>query len=227
VTVRRAILSDIHGNLPALTATLTDIDSHIPDQLICLGDIVGYGASPFECIELVREHCSHIIAGNHDFGVCGNESLDWFNPWAKQAALWTRERLSGGDLLWLSNLPLEHRDGSLHFVHGAPGNPAAWDYVRGNMDARRALQSTDAATVFVGHSHLPGIYSFEDGKTLINVGSVGQARDGDPRACWCLFDDDSRGMELIRVQYPVEEAQQAIRGASLPDYLAQRLAEGR
>lgn len=224
--MRRAVLSDIHGNLHALTATLESIDDYTPDQIICLGDTVGYGAFPSECIDLVRERCSVVLAGNHDWGISGRQSLERFNSYAHNAALWTRGKLNEKDLDWLRKLPLVYREADKFFVHASPIEPEYWDYIYGEFAAKHALESTDARMVFVGHSHRAAIYRAGD-RLLVNVGSVGQPRDSDPRARWGLVEDESMQPSLIAVEYDVQGAMQAIREAGLPEFLALRLESGR
>lgn len=223
--MRRAVLTDVHGNLHALKATLKSIDDAEVDRLICLGDTVGYGAHPAECIELIRERCAVVLAGNHDWGVAGMTSLLWFNADARDAARWTRKQLSQKQLDWLEELPLEVREGDIHFVHGSPESPEHWLYVRGALDAEHALKLSGARLLFVGHSHMAAIHRFVKGAVVI-AGSVGQPRDGDPRAGWCLFDDETGELEIVRVKYDVKGAQEAIRSTGLPDWLADRLALG-
>ncbi|MFH0883958.1 MAG: metallophosphoesterase family protein [bacterium] len=224
--MRRAVLSDVHGNLHALTATFNSIDQHSPDQIVCLGDIVGYGAHPSECIALVRQRCEIILAGNHDWGVCGRQSLQWFNPYAREAALWTREKLGSEEIQWLDGLPLTCRDGELFFVHASPLEPENWEYIDSQYSAERALEGVDARMVFIGHSHRAEIYRVHD-RVLVNVGSVGQPRDGNPRARWCLVDDETMQPKLIGVDYNIPGAMNAIRAAGLPEMLALRLEAGR
>jgi putative phosphoesterase len=224
--MRRAVLSDVHGNLHALTATLESIDQHALDQIVCLGDTVGYGAHPSECIAIVRQRCKIILAGNHDWGVCGRQSLQWFNPYAREAALWTREQLKVEEIQWLAELPLTFRDGEMLFVHASPLEPKSWEYIDSPYSAERALESVDARIVFIGHSHRAEIYRMND-RMLVNVGSVGQPRDGDPHARWCLVDDETMQPELIGVDYDIPGAMSAIRAAGLPELLAVRLEAGR
>jgi len=223
--VRRAVISDVHGNLHALKAVLDSVDRYSPDQIVSLGDTVGYGAHPSECIALVRQRCGIVLAGNHDWGVCGRQSLVWFNPYAREAALWTREKLDPTEIQWLDSLPLAHRDGELLFVHASPLEPENWEYIDSLMSAERALESVDARIVFIGHSHCAEIYRVNE-QMLVNVGSVGQPRDGDPRARWCLVDDKTMRPELIAVDYDIRGAMEAIHAAGLPEMLAERLEAG-
>lgn len=223
--MRYALLADIHSNLHALEKTLEYIDEIRPDRLVCLGDVVGYGAYPSECISLIRERCDIVVAGNHDWGVCGEIELTWFNPDAQTAARWTRNLLAPEELKWLWDLPLTHEENGLFFVHSYPNHPNQWSYVRTAEDAKQALDESGLKTVFVAHSHLPFVYN--DGKRLlVNVGSVGQPRDSDPRAGFCVYDSETRSAEIVRLPYPIPEAQEAIRKAGLPERLAKRLAMG-
>ena len=240
-----AIISDIHGNLEALDAVHRAATERGVDSWACLGDIVGYGADPQPCLQRIRATTEQILRGNHDAAVAGTQSLDGFNPVAREAALWTASQLTSTERELLATLPLElERDGVL-LVHSEPGNPEAWEYVYSAIEAREALAATDAHICFVGHTHCPlacvqaggAVSSMEmSGNTieladhlryLFNVGSVGQPRDGDPRACFVLWDSDAKTVEFQRVCYDVEAARRKILDADLPQFLADRLLSGR
>lgn len=225
--MRYALISDIHGNLHALQAVLEALKEKSAERVACLGDIVGYGAHPNECMDAVRDLTDAVVVGNHDQAATGQQDITWFNRYAQEAARWTRRTLRGEHLDYLRNLPWEHRERGLLFVHSSPVDPPAFDYLFGPGDAQRALRQADVGerVVFVGHSHTPFDYEGAEGR-LINVGSVGQPRDGDPRAAFTLFDTDTGERELVRVRYDIAAAQQAIHDAGLPGFLADRLARG-
>ena len=244
--MKYVIISDIHGNIDALESVLPEIEAEKPDRIICLGDIVGYGAAPSECLNKVRSIADVIISGNHDAGVVGKNSLDNFNPVAKEAIIWTKKQLSEVDLSFLKDLPLIHSENNLLFVHAVPSKPYSWSYIFTLGDAIEEFSFFLFLFCFVGHSHQPGIF-YENGdgrhgmnvnsqceiksdfRYIINVGSVGQPRDGDPRACFGILDiEGDEGMfEFKRVPYNIEQAQKRILDAGLPEFLAIRLALGR
>lgn len=240
--MRYAILSDIHGNLEALDAVLADAASRA-DAIVCLGDIVGYGADPVACIERVAERAQLVVAGNHEHGVAGLLDLDWFNDWAKAAAKWTRRRLDRDHLGWLATRPLVGETDDATLVHASPARPAEWDYLVSADDGYEAFAAFSTRVCFVGHSHRSGAWSLgssgrehEPGATevelqagrryLINVGSVGQPRDRDARAAYGVWDVDERRITIRRVAYDVATAQAKILAAGLPAVLAERLTIG-
>jgi diadenosine tetraphosphatase ApaH/serine/threonine PP2A family protein phosphatase len=241
--VRTAVFSDIHANLHALEAVLAEIDGESVDQLWCLGDLVGYGPRPNECVELVRRRATLSLCGNHDLAVLGSIDIAEFSGDAAQAAHWTREVLGEAQRSWLAGLaPTAERDGAQLF-HGSPRDPI-WDYVLSEDVAYSSLAATTAPLVLVGHSHVAlalgwdgatmtgGLAPFEttavlpDRRWLLNPGSVGQPRDGDPRAAWLLLDTDAGRASFRRVEYPIEQTQAEMAEADLPPALADRLAHG-
>ena len=243
--MRVAVISDIHGNLEALEAVLNACDQADVDEIYCLGDVVGYGADPVVCLALVRERAAFVCAGNHEWAASGRIDTTGFNATAAKAARWTRDQLSAEDESWLRDLELTQRRGDALFVHGSSHEPSEFHYVFGASDASHALSCTDARIVFVGHSHRAFIYPHEyphegkgveardgvdvcmtDGRYLINVGSVGQPRDRDPRASFCVWDIDHSTLHLARAPYDVSLAQQKIIRAGLPESLANRLGSG-
>jgi diadenosine tetraphosphatase ApaH/serine/threonine PP2A family protein phosphatase len=241
--MRVAVVSDIHGNLHALDAVLSAVDELAPDQLWCLGDIVGYGARPNECCRTIRERAFVCLCGNHDLGVLGTIDLTEFSDDAATAAHWTRARLDDEARAFLATLAPTGRAEGLELYHASPLDPI-WEYVLTEEAARAALEATKAPAVLVGHSHValaltradgaiaggvarPGDHvDFAEERFLLNPGSVGQPRDGDPRAAFLVVDTDARFAEFHRIPYDVERTQAEIREAGLPGILAQRLEHG-
>jgi len=240
--VRIAVISDIHGNLAALEAVLAAVAGRC-DQVWCLGDVVGYGARPNECVDVVRTRATVALCGNHDLAALGRLDTTDFSGDAGAAARWTGNELGAEERAWLESLsPLAARDGAQLF-HGSPRDPV-WDYVLSEEVALESLLATTAPIVLVGHSHVAlalgwdgeelagGLAPAETeveldrARWLLNPGSVGQPRDGDPRAAWLLIDDETRRASFMRVPYAVAETQAEIRERGLPPALAARLAHG-
>ncbi len=239
-----AVISDIHANLEALEAVLADAAREGAKRIICLGDVVGYGADPNRCVELVHEKAAVTVIGNHDAAILDEQGADNFNYVARAAIVWTREQLTPENLEILRGLPVEHVEGGARFVHSSPDSPLDWNYVLTESDARAAFDSFGEAICFIGHSHVPArvilnadgtievVHEMdfrvpEDGRSLVNVGSVGQPRDGNPHASYALFDAASRRVIAKRVEYDRVAAAAKIMDAGLPDVLARRLALGR
>ncbi len=239
-----AVLSDIHSNRHALEAVLDDVRRTGARELWCLGDLVGYGADPNDCVALVREHVTLCIAGNHDLAVTGELSLDDFSAGAALAAGWTQEVIATDHLDYLESLRPLLADGEVGLYHGSPRDPV-WEYVVGVLLAELCLDRLPGRLGLIGHSHialsfdrqegLPATGSARrDGETvdigtgswLLNPGSVGQPRDGDPRAAWLLLDLTLGTASWRRTTYDVAGAAAAIRAARLPDSLADRLQYG-
>lgn len=242
-----AVISDIHANLPALETVLAEIDEHGIDEVWCLGDAVGYGASPNECLDLLKERCSILLAGNHDLAALGAIDISTFSPSAAEAALWTREQLNPASLDLLRELrghastPLEE----VGLYHASPRDPV-WEYVIDSDLAEDVLDVQAERVCLIGHSHIALYFTRMDelsriaselapdgtvrnltaGKWLVNPGSVGQPRDGDPRASWIELDSETMSAHFHRVEYPVDTAAEAIRDAGLPPHLADRLYQG-
>jgi diadenosine tetraphosphatase ApaH/serine/threonine PP2A family protein phosphatase len=241
--MRIAVLSDIHANLQALEAVLADVDSEAPDELWCLGDLVGYGPRPNECVDLVRERASLSLCGNHDLAVLGVLDVSDFSGDAEAAASWTRDVLGDSEREWLRGLEPAARRAGVELFHGSPRDPV-WDYVLSEHSALASLVETTAQLVLVGHSHVAlslelrggeisgGLApagtesSFGDSRWLLNPGSVGQPRDSDARAAWLLIDDLAGRAAFRRVEYPIEQTQAEILAQGLPPALAARLAYG-
>jgi len=238
--MRLAVLSDIHGNREALAAVIAAGRTRGVDAWLCLGDIVGYGADPRACLDAVRELTDAVLLGNHDAAAVGLQDLENFNLYARRAAEWTAEQLDDAERHYLAALPLVLDEGDARFVHAEPVRPAEWGYIFDLADAQTALAATAQRYCFVGHSHIPFLCAEEGGdvaradagpvrsraRYLANVGSVGQPRDGDPRACFALWDRAAGTLELVRCPYAVAAAQDKIIAAGLPSFLAERLARG-
>ncbi len=241
--MRAAVVSDIHGNLHALEAVLADISDAGVDEVWCLGDVVGYGPRPNECCALVREHASLALCGNHDLAAVGRLDVAEFSGDAAAAARWTASVLEAGHRAWLAELEPTAERAGVELYHGSPRDPV-WEYVLSEDVALLCLLETEASLVLVGHSHVALAVSW-DGATLaggaaaagteldlaasrllVNPGSVGQPRDGDPRAAWLLLDTAPARATFRRVTYDIARTQAEIRELGLPDILAARLAHG-
>jgi len=243
--LRYAILSDIHGNLEAFQAVLEDTAAQGVQQIIFLGDIVGYGGNPRECIDLLQKKTRAIVAGNHDWGVAGKTNITYFNSIARTAVSWTASQLSSEHKEFLAQLPLKREDGSFTYTHATPINPKKWDYILSRKEALRNLEALKHELCFVGHSHIPIIFALtrfgkllcttkfsgitleKETRFLINVGSVGQPRDANPKAAYGILDAEKREFSLHRVKYDIANAQRKIMSAGLPPVLADRIGMGR
>lgn len=232
--MRLAIISDIHANLEALTKTLELVDKRKVDQIVCLGDIVGYGADPSECLKLVRDRCQIIIIGNHDLAAVDVQKAEDFNATARIAALWTNSVLSEDEKQYLKNLSYTATLDDLLLVHGSPYEPEEFHYILSTHDAIDAMAFFTQKLCFIGHSHVPGIFTERgrassvdaDSRHLVNVGSIGQPRDGNPRLSFGFFDTENWKYENVRAAYDVERAARKIIAAGLPPLLGERLMVG-
>jgi diadenosine tetraphosphatase ApaH/serine/threonine PP2A family protein phosphatase len=241
--VRYAIVSDVHGNLESLERALSLVEPD--DELICLGDSVGYGPNPNECVELLRRRARHAVLGNHDLAAIENFGVENFNDAARAAIGWTQGVLNDETRAWLNGLPYELRFPEFLLVHGAP--VSYFEYILDKDAAARAFARTDAPLVFIGHTHIAeywtrepdgsighrhmqhgGELQLEEGKRyIIDVGSVGQPRDLNPQASILFYDPEARRAKWVRYDYPIAQVQSKIRAAHLPEYLADRLDAGR
>jgi len=241
--MRCLILSDIHANLAAFEAVLADADRF--DKIWCLGDMVGYGPQPNECIERLREFPHTCVAGNHDWAALNNSSDSDFNPDAQWACQWTREKLLPENFEYLANLPVTLIEEGFTLVHGSPRQPI-WEYILYPSIATSNFAYFDTQVCFVGHTHTPVIFRYEhsnaaclpfplpqgsplplgEERMIINPGSVGQPRDGDPRASYIILDTDKATLEYHRIPYPIEVTQRRMMEEGLPIRLIARLEYG-
>jgi len=240
--MKTALLSDVHANLEALQAVLQIVDERGADRILCLGDVVGYGASPNECLDLIRELSDMVLLGNHDSAASGGGEAARFNPNAKAAALWTAKVLTPQNREFLRGLSLTRPIDPYLYVHASPAAPRDWEYIFDRFDAEPQFQFFTEHACFIGHTHQPAI--FERSSTgcvslpptqlrfdpvhryIVNVGSVGQPRDHDPRACLVILTEPEGKIEFVRVPYDIETAQEKIRAQHLPPVLAARLTTG-
>jgi diadenosine tetraphosphatase ApaH/serine/threonine PP2A family protein phosphatase len=250
--MRYAVLADVHGNLEALTAVLDHLHAQRVERYFCAGDIVGYGAEPAACLNRLQDLGTVMVGGNHDLACIGKLEVNWFNDAARAALLWTRDQLSFADLDALRRLPLTAVEEPFTLVHGTLRHPQRFDYL---IDAAQAIETLSICRTLmclIGHTHWPCVVEFhrearrisrmltkpdelkevpyepsaETMRYLVNPGSVGQPRDGDPRASCAVIDDGARRIAIHRVAYDVASAQRKIRAAGLPEFLADRLAAG-
>ncbi len=243
--MKHAFFGDIHSNFDALQAVLADTEVQHADKMYCLGDIVGYGAEPRECIGRIRELDCPAVMGNHDHAAATDVSLDNFNEYARTAILWTRDQLAVEEKKWLAERPFVIHYEEFSIVHASLLQPESFRYLMLLADASDCLNRMEAHLCFVGHSHVPSVffdavpgrpagyrYDLDDtiavrGKMIINPGSVGQPRDGDPRAGYCIYDDVTQHVAFRRLTYDATSAASKIRAAGLPPVLAWRLEIGR
>jgi predicted phosphodiesterase len=242
-----AIIADIHGNIDALDVVLADIKEQRCTHYACVGDVVGYGARPKECLKIVRDMGMPCVKGNHDEYCSQEEDLDGFNPHAEEAVKWTRTQLSEEERKWLRELKYYRLVTNFSMVHATLDGPERWGYVFTKLEAAASFPYQNTAVCFFGHTHVPlafirennpagqpvikgGTYSkFKvdpNKKYFVNVGSVGQPRDRNPKAAYVVYDVDNATIELRRLDYDIAAAQKKILDAGLPPRLAERLAYG-
>ena len=243
--MKYGVLGDIHGNITALELAVRRLRALGAERFISVGDVVGYGAAPQECIQLLRGINAVVVQGNHDAAVSERLELTYFNSYARDAVLWTRAHLGSEDRCWLSDLPLALELPDCAVAHGSLHQPERFDYILGTTDAEPSLQVLRQRVCFVGHSHVPiAILRLREDpnrtahtpdsfielanceRALVNVGSVGQPRDEDPRTAFALFDAAKGTIEILREEYDVDREAQRIRRAGLPSMLADRLYLG-
>lgn len=241
--MRYLVLSDIHSNLAAFEAVLADAGQF--DKVWCLGDVIGYGPQPNECIERLRELPHSCVAGNHDWASINKLDISSFNPDARRACLWTSEQLTPSNWEFIESLPEKLVENDFTIVHGSPRYPI-WEYITHQFVAAANFSHFDTTYCLFGHTHVPVVYAFigsqrtcdafllmpnepvpiEERRLLINPGGVGQPRDGDPRASYMILDKETNTIELRRVEYPIEETQRLMATLGLPPRLATRLSFG-
>jgi diadenosine tetraphosphatase ApaH/serine/threonine PP2A family protein phosphatase len=242
--MRIALLSDVHGNLPAFEAVLGDVEDAAVEAVWCLGDLVGYGAQPDECVQLARDRCDLSLAGNHDLVVTGEIPISDFSSSAAAAARWTQETIRDETMGFLKGLKALDPEREPALYHASPRDPV-WEYVLSTWQADECMDLMDARVGAVGHSHVALWFQRDEeghvngatadagleldlssGRWIVNPGGVGQPRDGDPRAAWLLLDTSTWMANWRRVEYPIDEAARAIEEAGLPHVLAERLYSG-
>jgi diadenosine tetraphosphatase ApaH/serine/threonine PP2A family protein phosphatase len=240
--MRLAVLSDIHANLAALSAVRDDLPP--VDETWVLGDIVGYGPQPNEVIRMLQEMAARSVMGNHDGAAIGTVDVGWFNTDAARAIEWTSEAVDENARAYLATLPEIRRDGELTAVHGSPRDPT-WEYITGPAVAAANLPAFDTRLCLHGHTHVPVVFRADDGRieivpatpaapilldagrALLNPGSVGQPRDGNPAASYLVIDTDAGRAEFRRVRYDIADTQRLMREVGLPSRLVERLSYGR
>lgn len=242
--MRYAIISDIHGNLEAFKAVLEALKDERIDDYLSLGDVVGYGADPKECIKLLKSVNPKVaIAGNHEWGALGLKNTEDFTDIAGTAVAWTRNILDADELEYLRSFGLVHEDEKMALAHGTLNSPEEFYYIFDTDDAQATISEMRSPLCFIGHTHVPGIFVSEEGKLsvidassirldndnkyIVNAGSIGQPRDGDNRSSYVIYDDEEFTLDIKRVEYDVKKAQERILRAGLPARLAARLSEGR
>jgi diadenosine tetraphosphatase ApaH/serine/threonine PP2A family protein phosphatase len=240
--MRYAIFGDIHANWEALMTVMGDAQEQECTNFVCVGDVVGYNANPTECLEFVKALNCPVVKGNHDEEATQDRTLDELNPLAESALLWTRQQLSNENKQWLRELKLVRQVKDFTIVHATLDSPGSWAYVANRFDAMASFSYQLTPLCFYGHTHAPRIYEKDDTvrclrdtdttlrrnvKYFINVGSVGQPRDGDWRASYAVYDVEKQTVNIRRLEYDLRTAQQKIRDAGLPTILAERLALGR
>lgn len=243
--MRYGIFSDIHSNLEAMTEVAKAMKAEGAGEYLCLGDLVGYYANPNEVVELIDAlRCWKLVMGNHDSAVIGQTDLSKFNPPAAEAVRWTQKRLKPGNMQLLQSLRLREEIGEIQLVHSSPFQSEEWHYLSQPDDIERNFRYFQGVVCFFGHVHKPFIAEQSKGgevrmvpgqevslqpdcRYLVNVGSVGQPRDGDPRTCYVIYDSQSRQLSIRRIPYDFEATYQKTIAGGLPEYLAQRLRSGK
>jgi diadenosine tetraphosphatase ApaH/serine/threonine PP2A family protein phosphatase len=238
------IFSDVHSNLEALRAFEELAEGIEHDKKVCLGDLVGYCADPNPCLNWIREHVNIVLAGNHDYAALGKTDLSYFNPYALESCHWTRKALTKKSVRFLSGLPADLVANGVHWTHASPHEPEEWHYILSRIDGKDNFPEMQAPVCFFGHTHQPLVLEEDSGggiaefipkgkvplkkncRTLINVGSLGQPRDGDPRPVFVLYDQEAGVVEFHRFEYDIALTQKKIRKKGLPRYLADRLSQG-
>ncbi len=237
------VISDVHSNLEAFSAVVDSFPERSGSRIISAGDVVGYGADPDECIALARSLGAANIMGNHDAAVIDRTDISFFNRYARAAVLWTKENTGEAGLEYLRGLPLVREEDLFTVAHGTLHCPEGFIYMMGAAEALHTFEVLTKQICFVGHSHVPGVFILREGRLfqsfkrkikiekdasyIINAGSVGQPRDNDNRACYCVYDTDKGEVEFRRIEYDIKTAHDKIIRAGLPEMLAERLWHGR
>ncbi len=240
--MKYGILGDIHANLEALDAVLGEMERQGVEKYVSVGDLVGYGANPCECIKKVRDIGAVVVAGNHDFAAVDKLNIDFFNAYARESALWTRAALSEGDKQYIKSLKLVEYCDNFTVVHSTLYSPELFEYIQTSYDAHLSFEQQTTPLSFMGHSHVPVNFfkrknvSFnmdteikvdKSAKIMVNVGSIGQPRDENPDPVCVVYDSEDGMVRLTRVRYDVEKAARKIVSSGLPEILAERLKYGR
>lgn len=242
--LRYGIFSDVHSNLEALDAVIKAYGREEIDKYLCVGDVVGYGANPKECIEKIRLLVMITVAGNHDWASVSLFSTDYFSPNALEAVFWTQRNLDEGGRYFLKHLMPIYKNEDLTLVHGTLDEPGDFNYMTDGYIASRTFGLLETDICFVGHTHVPGVFIKSENahiryqeenninikggsKYIINVGSVGQPRDGDPGAAYCIYDTKKKNVQIKRISYDIQAARGKIINAGLPGFLGERLLAGR
>ena len=242
--MRYLIIGDIHGNLTAFETVLRDVNSRGGfNRIWCLGDLVGYGPEPHECIELLCQYDHLCVVGNHDWAAIGKMDTSEFNPIAAQACHWTSQQLTKGDREYLGNLPFTIVEDNFTLVHGSPREPI-WEYILTVSTAQANFDYFETAFCLTGHTHVPVVFEYVDNavnydvltgdaslvlgkrRLIINPGGVGQPRDGDSRASYAVYDSEGKTVDFYRIEYDIEATQEKMRQRELPLHLILRLSQG-
>ena len=241
--MKYGLISDQNGKHEDMSDVLEDIKEHGVDSIHCLGDVVGYGADPAACLKLVSENCDTKLLGNHEYAALGLQSCENFNDAAKTSTAWTQQSLDDDCVAIMSDFSLDRSMDDMYLVHASPYEPSDWHYILSATEAVCGFEHLKHKIGFFGHSHIPtilrekpsGLPSFQtghnfcadpEGRYLVNVGSVGQPRDNDPRAGYVVFESEELDIEFHRVEYDIEAAQRKMSEANLPSTLISRLSAG-
>jgi len=225
--------------MEALQKVFEYIDQEKIDRILCLGDVVGYGPNPNECVEIIRERCDVVLMGNHDYAAIGLANIEYFNDYAKASVFWTTSELTKENQKFLADLAFSYEEDNFMLVHASPSQPAHWHYILSPDMADLEMDYFNQPICFIGHSHVPVIYArngihittplkleTKAQKYIINVGSVGQPRDGEPKTCFVVYDTETEVVEHVRMFYPVNTTYEKIVKSGLPVFLAERLLKG-
>lgn len=242
--MRYGIFSDIHSNIEALDKVIGAYKKEAIDKYFCIGDVVGYAANPKECIERVERLAKISVAGNHDWGAVNLLPLDYFNEYAKEALIWTRRNIGEAEKYFLESLQAVYKNEDFTLVHGTLDNPGEFNYMTDGYIAEGTFQILETVLCFIGHTHQPGLFMKDkdgdihyrhgdswdinpENRYIVNVGSVGQPRDGNPEAAYCIYDTDKKEVQIKRVGYDSAATGKKIIDIGLPSFLGDRLLEGR